>query len=388
MTSDEPVGETPTNSDEGSGAAVLEAERPVERPYLATGTTGLQKRERRLAYLLLLPTMLVLFTVAIYPLGSVFYNSFTNDTFASSEPTEWVGLQNYSDLLSLTIRELQPEVDADTGEAVYDPETGAREYESAIDVLPREPRRYKEAYEFNIFGNKYVIGATDPEFIRSIVDTLVFTVVTLSLELVLGIAIALALNSAFPGRGMMRAAMLVPWAILTAVSSRIWEWMYKDTRAGFFNIVFQKLGLNDGQTPWLADSSTQLPAAIAIDVWKTTPFVALLTLAGLALIPTDLYEAASVDGANKFRQFTKITLPLLKPTIAVVLVFRTLDALRVFDLFQIVFAQRRYSMASFAYYQLIDSQALGYSAAASVVIFFIIMIFAVFYIRLLGVTDD
>jgi trehalose/maltose transport system permease protein len=390
VTNDEPVGEAPDSSDDGTGAAVLEAERPVERPYLVDGNggKGLQRRERRLAYLLLLPTMLVLFTVAIYPLGSVFYNSFTNDTFASEEPTEWVGLQNYSDLLSLTIRELKPEVDPETGEAVFDPDTGAREYESPIDVLPREPRRYKEAFEFNIFGNKYVVGATDPEFIRSIVDTLVFTVVTLSLELVLGIAIALALNSAFPGRGMMRAAMLVPWAILTAVSSRIWEWMYKDTRAGFFNIVFQKLGLNDGQTPWLADSSTQLPAAIAIDVWKTTPFVALLTLAGLALIPTDLYEAAAVDGASKFKQFTKITLPLLKPTIAVVLVFRTLDALRVFDLFQIVFAQRRYSMASFAYYQLIDSQALGYSAAASVIIFFIIMIFAVFYIRLLGVTDD
>jgi len=389
VTSDEPVGDTPTESDEGAGAAVLEAERPpADRPYLATGSKGLQRREARTAYLLLFPTMLVLFTVAIYPLGSVIYNSFTDDTFASSEPTEWVGLQNYSDLLSLTVRELKPEVDAETGEAVFDPETGAREYESPIDVLPREPRRYREAFEFNIFGNKYVIGATDPEFIRSIYDTLVFTVATLSLELVLGIAIALALNSAFPGRGMMRAAMLVPWAILTAVSSRIWEWMYKDTRAGFFNIVFQKLGLNDGQTPWLADESTQLPAAIAIDVWKTTPFVALLTLAGLALIPTDLYEAASVDGAGKIKQFTKITLPLLKPTIAVVLVFRTLDALRVFDLFQIVFAQRRYSMASFAYYQLIDSQALGYSAAASVIIFFIIMAFAVVYIRLLGVTDD
>lgn len=389
MTNDESKGDEPSEAGDGTTAVVVEPERPVERPYLVKGgSKGLQRRERRLAYLLLLPTMLVLFTVAIYPLGSVFYNSFTNDTFASNEPTEWVGLQNYSDLLSLTVRELKPEVDPETGEAVFDPETGEREYESAIDVLPREPRRYKEAFELNIFGKKYVIGATDPEFIRSVYDTLIFTVVTISLELVLGIAIALTLNTAFPGRGIMRAAMLVPWAILTAVSSRIWEWMYKDTRAGFFNIVFQKLGLNDGQTPWLADSSTQLPAAIAIDVWKTTPFVALLTLAGLALIPTDLYEAAAVDGASKFKQFTKITLPLLKPTIAVVLVFRTLDALRVFDLFQIVFAQRRYSMASFAYYQLIDNQALGYSAAASVIIFFIIMIFAVFYIRLLGVTDD
>jgi trehalose/maltose transport system permease protein len=106
------------------------------------------------------------------------------------------------------------------------------------------------------------------------------------------------------------------------------------------------------------------------------------------LIPDELYEAADVDGASKWSQFRSITLPLLKPTLAVALVFRTLDALRVFDLFQIVFAQRKYSMASFAYYQLIDSQRLGYSSAASVIIFFIITIFAIFYIRSLGLAAD
>jgi len=368
-----------------------DADAPAsEEPVITaeSGGKGLLKHERRLAYLLLLPTLLVLFTVALYPLGSVFYKSFTNDTFASSTETDWVGLDNYKELLSLTIAELKPEVDPDSGEPVFDPDTGEREYQTPLDVLPREPTRYREAYQFSLFGNKYVLGATDPEFINSIVDTLIFTIVTLGFELVLGMGIALALSSAFPGRGIMRAAMLVPWAILTAVSSRIWEWMFIDTRAGFFNIVFQKVGLTDGGTAWLAEESLQLPAIIAIDVWKTTPFVALLLLAGLALIPEDMYEAAAVDGASKWKQFTKITLPLLKPTIAVALVFRTLDALRVFDLFQIVFAQRRYSMASYAYYQLIDSQALGYSAAASVVIFFIIMIFAVFYIKLLGITND
>ncbi len=182
--------------------------------------------------------------------------------------------------------------------------------------------------------------------------------------------------------------MLVPWAILTAVSSRIWEWMFRDTRAGLFNIVLEKAHIIDEPIPWLADSKYQLPAAIAIDVWKTTPFIALLLLAGLALIPSDYYEAASVDGATAWQQFRKITIPLVKPTLAVALVFRTLDALRVFDLFQIVFAQRRYSMASFAYYQLIDSQAAGYSSAASVIIFFIITVFAFMYIRLLGITND
>lgn len=365
----------------------VDTETP-QRKRRAAKSGSLLEHEQKLAYWLLVPTLLILVAVAFYPLGSVFYSSFTNDTFASSVATDFVGLQNYSDLLSVTIAELPPEVDPATGAQVVDPDTGEPQYESSVRVLPRDPRRYREVYEFGLFGNKYVFGATDAEFIHSIVDTMVFTLTTIIFETLLGLGIALALNTAFPGRGLMRAAMLVPWAILTAVSSRIWEWMFIDTRAGFFNIIFQKLGFSDGQTPFLADSSTQLPAAIVIDVWKTTPFMALLLLAGLALIPGELYEAAEVDGANAWRRFTAVTLPLLKPTLAVALVFRTLDALRVFDLFQIVFAQKKYSMASFAYYQLIDSQALGYSSAASVIIFFIITIFAVLYIRFLGVTSD
>ena len=154
---------------------------------------------------------------------------------------------------------------------------------------------------------------------------------------------------------------------------------------GFFNVVFQIFGLGNGQTAFLADSAWQLPAMIAIDVWKTTPFMALLLLAGLQLIPGDLYEAADVDGASKLRQFWSITLPLLRPTLAVALVFRTFDAIRVFDLFQIVLAQKRYSMASYAYYELINGQRMGYSSATSVVIFIMITVFAVIYIRLLGV---
>lgn len=349
---------------------------------------GLLGGERRLAYYLLTPTIVILIAIAFYPLGQVFYKSFTNDTFASAVPTDWVGFQNYSDLLSVTFAELSPEIDPDTGEQVIDPETGLPEFESPVQALPREPRRYREVFTFGLFGNRYVFGATDATFILAVIDTMMFTVITITFEVILGLGIALSLNTAFPGRGFMRAAMLVPWAILTAVSSRIWQWMFHDTRAGFFNVVFQKLGFSDGQTPFLADETFQLPAAIVIDVWKTTPFMALLLLAGLALIPDELYEAAEVDGASKWKQFTSITLPLLKPTLAVALVFRTLDALRVFDLFQIVFAQKKYSMASYAYYELIDSQALGYSSAASVLIFLIIMVFAVIYIRALGVTSD
>jgi trehalose/maltose transport system permease protein len=349
--------------------------------------TDLAKIEERLAYLLLVPTFIILFTIALYPLASVFYNSMTNRVFASGRTVEFVGFENYARLLSVTVRELPPVMDEATGQVMVD-ENGRTVFARPLDILPREPRVYRELGQFGIFGSRYVIGATDRNFIRSIWDTLVFTVVSVGLETVLGLGVALVVNSQFPGRGMMRVVMLVPWAIPTAVSSRMWEWMFGSTRTGFFNVVFQNLGIGDGQIPFLVDPTWQLPAMIAIDVWKTTPFMALLLLAGLQLIPSDVYEAADVDGANKVRQFWSITLPLLKPTLAVALVFRTLDAIRVFDVFQIVLAKRKFSMASFAYYELIDNQAMGYSSAASVVIFVIITIFAILYIRMLGVDEE
>jgi trehalose/maltose transport system permease protein len=348
--------------------------------------TELANREERLAYLLLVPTFIILFTIALYPLATVFYNSMTNRVFASAQPVEFVGFENYARLLSITVRELPPVIDEATGQVTVD-ENGQTVYERPLAVLPRQPRAYRELGQFGLFGNRYVIGATDRNFVRSIWDTLVFTVVSVGLETVLGLGVALVVNSQFPGRGMMRVVMLVPWAIPTAVSSRMWEWMFGSTRTGFFNVFFQNLGIGDGQIPFLVDPTWQLPAMIAIDVWKTTPFMALLLLAGLQLIPSDVYEAADVDGASKVRQFWSITLPLLKPTLAVALVFRTLDAIRVFDVFQIVLAKRKFSMASFAYYELIDNQAMGYSSAASVVIFVIITVFAVLYIRMLGVDE-
>jgi trehalose/maltose transport system permease protein len=188
---------------------------------------------------------------------------------------------------------------------------------------------------------------------------------------VLGLGIALVINGFAAGsitRAVLMAVMLIPWAIPTAVSSRMWQFMFGSTRTGFFNTVLWYLGLGDGNIPFLTDPRFQMPAMITIDVWKTTSFMALLLLAGLQLIPGDLYEAASVDGASKWKQFWRMTLPMLRPTIAVALVFRTLDALRVFDVFQIVLAQARYSMASFTYYELINN-GLRALVASSVVIF-------------------
>lgn len=349
---------------------------------------SLARREQRLAYILLLPTFVVILMIAIYPLGKVFYSSFTNQRFASGQPVEHVGLGNYKKLLSMTVKELPPTIDEQTGKPKLNPQTRQPEYARPIQILPRQPVRYRELAQFSWLGKRYVIGASDRDFILAIKDTLIFTVVSVLLETVLGLIIALVMNSRFKLRGAMRAVMLIPWAIPTVVSARMWQWMLAPTRVGIINVLLQKLGVGDGQIPFLRADTWALPAVIAVDVWKTTPFMALLLLAGLQLIPADIYEAAEVDGAGWLRRFWAITLPLLRPTLAVALVFRTLDALRVFDVFQVLLAQTRYSMATYNYYQLIGNRDMGLSSAIGVIIFLFIFVFAVMYIRFLGVESD
>jgi trehalose/maltose transport system permease protein len=407
------------------------------------------KREERLAIALLVPSFLIIVVIAFYPLYTVFRDGFTNRVFASGEPVQFTGLDNYRVLLGVTIKELLPEIDEATGEQAVDPDTGEKLYERPVRVLPRmglneievvqeeditnyelsvsdgqqvdedqelgtrgtgtltaqeagtvriegdtltieAPRtvRYRELSLFSLLGKRYVIGATTPDFVNGVKDTLIFTVVSVTLELILGMGIALVVNSGFRGRGAMRAVMLVPWAIPTIISARIWQWMFQSSRVGFFNTIFEALGINDGQTVFLREASLQLPALIAVDVWKTTAFMALLLLAGLQTISRDLYEAADVDGASTVRQFWNITLPLLRPAIVVALIFRTLDALRVFDIFEALLSRTRFSMASYAQNQLIESQAMGLSSAASVIIFVIIFVFALGYIRTLGVQAE
>ena len=348
----------------------------------------LARQEERLAYLMLVPTIIILLVVALYPLGNVFYTSFTDKTFASSKEVSFIGFDNYKDLLSMKIYELPPLTDESTGAQRYDESTGEALYARPLDILPRTPVRYKELKVFNIFGNRYVLGATNPDFVASIGNTIVFTVLSVFLELVFGMGVAMIVNTKFKGQGAMRTIMLVPWAVITVVSARMWEFMFKATRVGFFNMLFEKIGIGSGHISFLTDSTYQLTAMVMVDVWKTTPYMALLILAGLQLIPGSLYEAARIDGAGAFRQFTSITLPLLKPTIAVALVFRTLDALRVFDIFQILLKGQKYSMATYNYFQLIQAQDMGMASAIGVIIFLIIFIFALIYIRALGGVEE
>ena len=204
----------------------------------------------------------------------------------------------------------------------------------------------------------------DTFFRDAVVETVKFTLITVSFEFVLGLIIALVVNSNFKGRGLMRAVMLVPWAIPTVVAAKMWQWMLDDTY-GVINDLGVRLHILSHSRAWISDPSTALGAVCAVDIWKTTPFVALLLLAGLQVIPNDLYEAAAVDGASKLQQFWRITLPLLRPAILVALIFRTLDALRVFDVFFVFFGNRpdTQTMAIYAQSTIVDDGHVGYGAA-------------------------
>ncbi len=219
--------------------------------------------------------------------------------------------------------------------------------------------------------------------------TIKFTLITVSFEFVLGMIIALVVNSNFKGRGAMRAAMLVPWAIPTVVAAQMWKWMFDDV-FGVINDAGVRLHILHHSVAWISQPSTALAAVSAVDIWKTTPFVALLLLAGLQVIPRDLYEAADVDGASKWQQFWRITLPLLRPAILVTLIFRTLDALRVFDVFYVFYGNRpdTQTMAIYAQSTIVSDGHVGYGSAISVAIFLIIGLFVVIYVTFMRVTEE
>ena len=282
----------------------------------------LLERQRRLAWFLIVPAVFVVFMVIGYPLIQVLVYSVLKYKLDGVTPASFVGLSNYLFIL------------------------------------------------------------TDPDFWLAVQNTLIFSVCSVTLECVLGLAVALVANSKFKGRSILRVAILIPWAIPTVVSSKIWAWMFNDIY-GVVNVLLVNFHLISQKIAFLATPATALPVIIAVDVWKTTPFMALLLLAGLGLIPGDLYEAAAIDGATKVRQFFSLTLPLVMPTLLVALIFRTLDALRVFDIFYVMVGGQG-NMATMAIYNqqwLVSFLDAGIGSAASVIILVIIMVFVVLYTR-------
>lgn len=285
----------------------------------------LTRRQTNLAWILVIPTLVVVALVALYPLATVFYYSFTKSDIAFVEPPKWIGLDNYIKLFS------------------------------------------------------------DPDFRIALWNTLRFAFFSVTLETILGLAVALVIHSNFKGRGLVRTAILVPWAIPTVVSAKMWQWMLNDIY-GVINVMALKFHLVSTKIAFLASPALVLPSIIAVDVWKTTPFMALLLLAGLQLIPSDIYEAADIDGASRWQQFWTITLPLLTPALVVALIFRTLDALRVFDVIWVMTGANSAtrSIAIYNRQTLIDFQNLGYGSTISVAILVIIFIFVVIYMTTVG----
>jgi len=217
----------------------------------------------------------------------------------------------------------------------------------------------------------------DGRFWSALRTTAYFTAVAVAVELLLGLPVALLLHR---GRGLLRAAVLLPWAIPTAVSARMWAWL--------FNADYGLLHRLAPAVDWLGSPWTALHAAILVDVWKTTPFVALILLAGLQSIPEDVFEAANVDGAGRARTFAQVTLPLLKPAVLIALLFRSLDAFRVFDAIYVLTeggpANATETLSIYAYKTLMRSGDFGYGSTLSVATFACVLVIGLAFVRVLG----
>ncbi|MFQ5862978.1 MAG: carbohydrate ABC transporter permease [Candidatus Brocadiales bacterium] len=231
----------------------------------------------------------------------------------------------------------------------------------------------------------YLLG--DARFWNSLFNTFYFTTISVSLELFFGLIIALAIHRTFPGRGLMRAVVLIPWAIPTVVSAKMWQWIYNPD-FGIMNYLLREGGAISANVNWLGHKFIAIHAVILVDVWKTTPFVALLLLAGLQVIPEDLYKAAMVDGASAWRRFWHITLPLLRPAILIALLFRTLDSFRIFDAVYVLTGggpgNKTETLSVYAYKLMFQTLQFGYGSTISVITFLCVMVISLLYIRFLG----
>jgi len=277
-------------------------------------------------YLLVLPTIIVILVVAGYPIVNSFWLSLQDTPLSAS--SNFIGLQNYVQVLQ------------------------SSEFRTAIAVT---------------FG---------------------FTIIAVALETIFGLGIALLINTTFPGRGLVRAAILVPWAFPTVISAQIWYLMYND-RTGIVSYILQQIHLLPRGGTLLQSSNGIILASIITDVWKTTPFMALLLLAGLQVIPHELYEAAGVDGSTRWQQFWRITLPMLTGPLLIALLFRTLASLGVFDLLFILGGNQVESMASYSYNLMFTRTTFDFAAGvtASMILFITGIIIALLFVLWMRVTQ-
>lgn len=289
----------------------------------------------RTAWLFLTPMIVLMLIVAVWPLARSIWFSFTDTNINDIAAGQFVGLENYFG-------------------------------------------------EYGLFFNPNdEEGFWAGDWGVSIRNTFSFAVVSVILETLTGLGLALLLNQEFKGRAFVRTAVLVPWAIPTIVSAKMWGWMLND-QFGVINTLLLNAGLISQKIAWTAEPSYALWTVVMVDVWKTTPFMALLILAALQTVPKDCYEAARVDGVHPLRVFWKITLPLIRQPLLVAIVFRLLDSLRVFDLIYVLTANgsTTISMSGFVRREMVEYGNMGFGSAASTSLFLIIMLTAILFLRL------
>jgi trehalose/maltose transport system permease protein len=288
--------------------------------------SGLVRTRRRQAWLLVLPALTMLVAIAGWPLARTMWFSLTDAQLSDLSQRQFVGLANY-------------------------------------------------------IGPAGVLR--DPAWWQAVRNTLVFSVASVALETLAGLGVALLLDTPSRIRTLLRAAVLVPWAIPTVVSAKLWSWMLND-QFGVINAMLMSIGAIHEPLAFTADTRLVFPTIILVDVWKTTPFMALLMLAALQSVPRDCYEAARVDGVPRWRVFSRVTLPLMLPGVLVAMIFRSLDALRVFDLIYVMTSNSNdtRSMSVYVREQLIDFQQVGFGSAAATLLFLTIVLFTAGYMVL------
>jgi trehalose/maltose transport system permease protein len=297
---------------------------------------SLSQQRQRAAFWFLAPMLAALFCVAAWPLLRTIWFSLTDTTLSNLYGGKWIGFDNY---LSLRI--------LDSGRWIW---RGT---------------------------------LVDPNWWNAVWNTVRFAFVSVFFETVLGLIVALVLNAEFRGRGFVRAAILIPWAIPTIVSAKMWAWMLND-QFGIINDILLTLGLISAPVAWTASPDTAMTAVLIVDIWKTTPFMALLILAGLQMVPRDIYEATRIDGVNPVKVFFRITLPLIRPALMVAVIFRMLDALRIFDLVYVLTpnSAATKTMSVISRENMIDFDKFAYGAAQSTLLFAILAVFVSLYIWL------
>ena len=288
----------------------------------------------RTAWLFLAPMLVLMAVVAVWPLLRSVWFAFTETNINNMQASRFIGLENFFGPYGL------------------------------------------------FFNPNYADGFWASDWGTAIRNTFQFAFVSVALETLAGLGVALLLNQEFKGRTLVRTAVLVPWAIPTIVSAKMWGWMLHD-QFGVVNQLLLDWGLIAEKIAWTADASTAMWSVVAVDVWKTTPFMALLILAALQTLPKDCYEAARVDGVHPLRVFWKVTLPLIRQPLLVAVVFRLLDALRVFDLIYVLTSNdsSTISMSGLVMREMVEAGNVGFGSAASTSLFLIIMLSAVVFLR-------